>query len=142
MKPAQLSLKPSLQLACLFALVGMFAIAIVACMPFRPLFIAVCILIIFSSMTYSIACHALLMLPWSYQLMALNKDNEIVLTQKNAKCFTVKVLPTSLVMPLLTVLNIKTKGGLVSRSVILLTDSADPNEARLWRVWLKWGLKT
>ena len=58
---------------------------------------------------YSVARDALLILPWSANSLALNKDHGIVLTQKNGKNFVVKVLPTSLVMPQLTVMNMRTK---------------------------------
>jgi hypothetical protein len=44
-------------------------------------------------------------------------------------------------MPQLTVINMRAKGQLWSRNMMLLADNTDVEEARLWRVWLKWGLK-
>jgi hypothetical protein len=60
-------------------------------------------------MAYSVARDALLILPWSANSLALNKDHDIVLTQKNGKNFVVKVLLISLMMPKLTLTNMRTK---------------------------------
>jgi hypothetical protein len=111
------------------------------CLPFTWLHKAALLLMTVLVATYSVACDALLILPWSCHQLTLNKDNEIVVTQKNGKNFFVKVLPTSLVMTQLTVINMRGTGQIWSRNIILLADSADAEEARLWRVWLKWGLK-
>ena len=137
----QLALKPSCRLAYILALVSFFACLLVMCLPFAWLCKAALLLLVTLAATYSIACDALLILPWSCHLLTLNKDNEIVLTQKNGKCFVVNVLPTSLVMPQLSVINIRPKGELWPRNIILLLDSADAEEARKWRVWLKWDVK-
>ena len=44
-------------------------------------------------------------------------------------------------MTQLTLINMRGTSQLWLRTIILLADSADAEEARLWRVWLKWGLK-
>jgi hypothetical protein len=141
MKPMQLALKPSCRLAYILALVSFFACLLVIFLPFSWQCKAILLLLVTLAATYSITCDALLILPWSCHLLTLNKDNEIVYTQKNGKCFVVNVLPTSLVMPQLSVINIRAKGELWPRNIILLPDSADAEEARRWRVWLKWGVK-
>ncbi|MDH4456020.1 MAG: hypothetical protein QE262_00540 [Candidatus Methylopumilus sp.] len=66
-------------------------------------------MIILLLMAYSVARDALLILPWSANSFALNKDHDIVITQNNGKNFVVKVLPTSLLMPQLTLMNVRTK---------------------------------
>jgi hypothetical protein len=141
MKPRQLVLKPSRRLTYILALVSLFACVLVMYLPFTWLCKAALLLMIVPATAYSIARDALLILPWSCYLITLNKDNEIVITQKNGKSFVVKVLPTSLVRPQLTVISMRAKGQLWSRNMIILADSADAVEARLWRIWLKWGLK-
>jgi hypothetical protein len=62
-------------------------------------------------------------------------------TQKNGKNFFVEILPTSLVMTQLTMINMRGTGQLFSRKIIQLADSADLEQGRLWRFWLKWVLK-
>ena len=142
MKPRQLALKPSRRLTYLLVLVSLFATVLIISMPLSLQYKALLVLIVLIVAAYSIACDALLILPWSCHLLTLNKDSDIILTQKNGKNYVVKILPTSLVIPQLTVLNIKILGRLLPRNIILLADSADANEARLWRVWLKWGITT
>lgn len=139
MKPRQLALKPSRRLAYILALVSLFACVLVICLPFSLQYKVLLVSVILLVAAYSIACDALLILPWSCHLLTLNKENDISLVQKNGQNFVVSILPTSLVGPQLTVLNLKIQGRLRTRNIILLTDSADANDARLWRVWLKWG---
>lgn len=141
MKPRQLVLKPSRRLTYILVLVSLFASVLVICLPFTWLCKAALLLMIVLATAYSVACDALLILPWSCHLLTLNKNNEIVLTQKNGKSFVVIVLPTSLVRHQLTVINMRGKGQLWSRNMVILADSADAEEARRWWVWLKWGLK-
>ena len=142
MKPRELALKPSRRLAYILALVSLFACVLVICLPFSFQYKIFLVLAILFVATYSVACDALLILPWSCHFLTLNKENEIFLEQKNGKNFVVKILPTSLVAPQLTILNMKIQGRLWPQNIILLADSADANEARLWRVWLKWGVVT
>ncbi len=141
MKPTQLVLKPSSRLAYILVLVSFFAIVLVVCLAFPLLCKAALLLMIMLATAYAIARDALLILPWSCHLLTLNKENEIVVSQKNGESFVVKVQPTSLVLPQLMVINMRIKGRVLSRNMIILADSADAEEARLWRVWLKWGLK-
>ena len=110
MKPRQLVLKPSRRLAYILLLVSLFALLLVMCLPFTWLHKAALFLMTVLVAAYSVACDALLILPWSCHLLTLNKDNEIVVTQKNGKNFFVKVLPTSLVMTQLTVINMRGTG--------------------------------
>lgn len=141
MKPRQLVLKPSYRLACLLALVSFLACVLVLIMPFSGLLKLTALVLLMLVATYSIARDALLILPWSCYFLTLNKDQEVVVAQKNGKILIVRVLPTSLVMPQLTVINFRAKSHYWSRNLIILSDSIDADEWRLWRVWLKWGIK-
>lgn len=141
MKPSQLVLIPSRRLASILILVSFTACMLVLCLPFIWQCKATLLMVIILATAYSVACDALLILPWSCGLLTLNKDNDIVMTQKNGRNFVVNIMPTSLIMPQLSVINLRTKSLFWSRSIVLLADSADPEAARLWRVWLKWGLK-
>lgn len=141
MKPRHLVLKPSYRLAYILALVSFLAGVLVIIMPFSCLLKLASITSLIFVTTYSIANNALLLLPWSCHALHLNNDDEIILTQRNGKELKVTALPTSLVMPQLTVLNLRAQGQLLSRSIVLLADSVDADDARLWRVWLKWGVR-
>lgn len=50
-----------------------------------------------------------------------------------------EVLSSSLVLPYLTVLNLKLSNGRKPFHVVLLPDSVDAENFRRLRVWLKWG---
>ena len=110
MKPRQLVLKPSRRLAYILLLVSLFALLLEMCLPFTWLHKAALFLMTVLVAAYSVACVALLILPWSCHLLTLNKDNETVVTQKNGKNFFVKVLPTSLLMTQLTGINMRGTG--------------------------------
>ena len=131
-------LKLSLRLIYILALVSLFVCVLLIFLPFSWQCKAILLLLVTLAAAYSITCDVLLILPCSCHLLILKKDNEIVPTQNNGKSFVVKVHQTSLVMPQLTVINMRAKGQLWSRNLIKLVDSAE--EAFLWRVWLKWGL--
>lgn len=141
MKPTQLALKPSRLLSFLLALVSLVASVLLICLPFGFWWKVGLISIILLLSAYSIALSALLLLPWSCHYLTLNKDSEIELTQKNGKKFLIKVLPTSLVTPQLTVINLIANGHYLSRHILLLPDNVQADEARLWRIWLRLGLK-
>jgi len=141
MKPTQLALTPSRRLTVILTLVSFIACALVFFLPFTWQCKAALLLVIIPATAYSVACNALLILPWSCCLLTLNKDNDIVLTQKNGSSFVVNILPTSLIMPQLSVINLSAKSPFWMLSIVLLADNAEPEAARLWRIWLKWGLR-
>ena len=80
----------------------------------------------------------LLVLPSSWVGMRLD-DEQIVLFCRNGKELPGKILPGSVVTPLLTVLNVSFKGKRSGRSLVLFPDSLDKARFRELRVQLKWG---
>ena len=85
MKPSQLVLKPSRRLAYLLLLVSVAAGVVLLWIPISYLFKLALLLLITLGSAYSIAADALLALPRSTILLTLDKENNIVLTQKMAK---------------------------------------------------------
>ena len=90
MKPRQLVLKPSRRLAYILLLVSLFALLLEMCLPFTWLHKAALFLMTVLVATYSVACDALLILPWSCHQLTLNKDNEIVVTKRMVKISLLK----------------------------------------------------
>jgi toxin CptA len=80
----------------------------------------------------------LLILPSSWVAMRLEEE-KVVLFCRNGKELTGKILPGSLVTPLLTILNVSLPGKRFARNVILFPDSLDQQRFREMRVQLKWG---
>ncbi|MFM9912332.1 MAG: protein YgfX [Methylophilaceae bacterium] len=58
--------------------------------------------------------------------------------QQDGDWLEAKVLGSSLVLPYLTVLNLKLPNGRWPLNVVLLRDSVDAESFRRLRVWLKW----
>lgn len=140
MKPSYLALKPSRCLAYALAGASLSACVVLLCMP---LFIGVKLALIVgvaSVSTYLILRDALFFLPWSWCSMTLNSKDEVILKRNDGLSFIAEIQMDSVVMPFLMVLNVKLNGYYFSRPLIVLKDSAEANEFRRWRVWLKWGL--
>lgn len=94
--------------------------------------------LLLSWLTASLLRDVLLILPSSWVAMRLD-DAQIVLFCRNGKELTGRVLPGSLVTPLLTVLNVSLQGTRFDKSLILFPDSLDQQRFREMRVQLKWG---
>jgi len=110
-------------------------------LPLLMLIKALFLVLILVSTIYLVLRDALLALPHSFQRLILNSKNEIILEQKNGKQLVCRVLPDSVVFDGFTVLRLKLKGDWLPRSLILLSNSADADVFRRWRVWLRWGIK-
>lgn len=134
-------LQPSLKLSYLLAGVTFVACLTLLFLPLLTLLKVALVLLVLLLGIYRLLRDALLALPHSCQRLVLNSKDEIVLVQKSGKNFLCQVLPDSVVFPHLTVLRLKLNGHFWPCSLILLADSADADEFRRWRVWLRWGIK-
>lgn len=140
MKPNDMALQPSLKLSYLLISVSFFACVTLAFLPLLALLKIALILLVLLLSVYKLLRDVLLALPNSFQQLSINNKNEVILTQKNGKCFTCKVLPDSVVFPYVTILRLKLDDCFWPRSLILLEDHLNADELRHWRVWLKWGI--
>lgn len=141
MKPTEMVLRPALKLAYLLAAATFVACVTLLLLPLpTPLRLAL-VLLVSCFAVYLIRRDVLLALPHSWQSVTLNSKDDIEITQKNGQRFACQVLSDSVVFPHLTVLRLKLNGRFWPRSLILVADSADADEFRRWRVWLKWGIK-
>ncbi len=71
-------------------------------------------------------------------VLKMNVKGELFVQQQEEWLET-KVLSSSLVLPYLTVLNLKVPNRRWSFNVLVLPDSVDAESFRRLRVWLKWG---
>lgn len=77
--------------------------------------------------------------PSSTAAVAIKLDKgQIIVTQRNGRQLAGKVLPDSIVMPPLTIINFLPQDSRVTRSVIILPDSPDADAYRQLRVGLTW----
>lgn len=141
MKPDDMVLQPSLKLAYLLGVMNFVACVVLLFLPLLMLIKALFLVLVLVSAIYLVLRDILLGLPHSFQRLSLNSKNEIILEQKNGKQLVCRVLPDSVVFDGFTVLRLKLKVDWLPRSLILLSDSADADVFRRWRVWLRWRIK-
>ena len=70
--------------------------------------------------------------------MQLDED-KVIVTERNGRQVAGKVLPDSIIAPLLTIVNFLPQGSRSVRSVVILPDSLDTDSFRQLRVGLRWG---
>ena len=138
MRPIQLNLKPSHLLATILAVAGSGACLILVCMPF-PLWIklAGAFLAIVAA-----AYHVLDMLlrrPGSLVSLEVNSKGELHVLRKDGERIPAVVQPDSVVLPYLTLLNLRLEKHRWQRHVLITPDRVDADAFRQLRVWLRWG---
>lgn len=134
----QFNFQPSIYLAT--ALVAMHGAAMAALLSLAlPSWVQVAmVFFLLYGLLHHLWRNAGLFAPSSNVSLMMDGDR-IVLTSRNGKQVTGKVMPDSLVTPLLTVLNVLPQDTHWTRSVVILPDSMDAESFRLLRVCLKWG---
>ena len=140
MKPLHVVLKPSRQLLAALVFACVSAIFIVMSVPLAFWIKFAGSLVIVSSTAYFVARDALLALPWSWQGIELNGKGELFFIAKNGARSNAKVEATSFVAAYMALLNIRLEDSRWRRHAVILTDSADREEFRKFRVWLRWGM--
>jgi len=131
--------KPSYCLLSILCIASALSMLVIATMPLffwlQGLLVA---MVVFSSGFY-IARDALRLFPWSWVALEIDNQQRFQLTAKSGVQYTTTVLPESLVASYLIVLQLKVERKILRRSLILLPDSADSEDLRRLRVWLKWA---
>jgi toxin CptA len=130
---------PSLIFSTLLSCAYALALLIVLLMPLEVwIKVALAILLLFM-LQYYLRYNGLLLASASIVAMYL-EGGDIFLILKDGKALSGKILPDSLVTPLLTILNVQLNGNKEVRSVAVYPDSLDAERFRELRVLLRWGL--
>lgn len=138
-RPIGLDLKPSYLLAMIFAGAALGACLILAYMPLAlwiKLVLAAAALI---TGLYHILQDALLVMPRSVIRLELNSKGKFHLVRRNEEKMVAGILPSSFVMPYLTILNLSNGQLFSGRSVVITPDRVDQDSFRRLRVWLRWS---
>ena len=137
--PIKLDLKPSWPLAMLFSGVALGACVVLVYLPldYRLKLAMVAVTIIAG--IYHTLQDALLMTPRSIIRLTLNSKGKFHLVCRNGVETAVSILPSSLVMPYLTVLNLDSGKRFSGRSLVITPDRVDKEDFRRLRVWLRWS---
>lgn len=132
-------LRPSRCLASLLAIAHIIALA--ALVPLdAPAWLRLTLgLAILYSMLHCLLRDAWIFDSPSSTVLILENEGTVRFV-RNGKTLEGRVLPDSVVLPYLAVLNIAPKDGYLTQSVIVLPDSLDAESFRQLRVQLKWGI--
>jgi toxin CptA len=137
-RPIQLNLKPSRLLAIILAVASTGACLIVVSMPL-PLWVKLAAVILVSISAVHHVRDLLLRRPGSLVSLEVNSKGELHVMRRDGEKVLAAVLPDSVVLPWLTVLNLRLDKSRWRRHVLITADRAEPDAFRQLRVWLRWG---
>ena len=132
-------LKPSRYLA--LTLAAAHACAGIVLIPLElPLWSKLTLLaFVIASFAYALRRHALLRTAGAFVAVEFRQHDCVAVQTRDGRWHEARVLPTTCVSPLLTVLNMRMPRRVFARHVVLARDSAHPEDYRKVRVWLRWA---
>lgn len=143
MKPIQIDFKPSITLTLIICTMGLGATAILILPTLIWQLKLLLGIAIFTTVTYYICHHCLLLLPWSCISLNVNSNHQVQVSQRNGKVVSVDICPDSVVTPYLTIINCKVQEAkFFTLHLVILPDMIDAEFYRQLRVWLRWGKPT
>lgn len=120
-------------------------VSIISCVIlwFLPIFLVIKIaaisVVLLSSIYFSLR-DALLLLPWSWQLLEVNSKAQLTITNKRGEQFLPALHEASFIHAKLCILNFKSKPFKLGLApVVLFNNVENVEEMRRLRVWLKWS---
>jgi hypothetical protein len=135
----QIKLMPSYLLLGLLGGVSIACCLIIIALPVVLAFKLVIIALILLSSTYFIARDALLLLPWSWQMLEVNTKGELTIINRYGLQFQPALAPSSFIHAACTILNFKRAGlKFALPPLILFANTNNQDELRRLRVWLRW----
>lgn len=130
---------PSIYLSRLLAIITILACISIAFTPISVLTKSLFLGLIFILSTFYIARDGLLILPSSIKSIHWStSENVMILTNQLNEQFEAYALPHTIIWPFLTVLNLKLKGRILGRSVIIFPDAVDVSVFRHWKIYFIW----
>lgn len=139
-----IKLMPSKLLLGLLLTISIVACSIMVSLPIALYLKFAIIVLIVASSAYFILRDALLLLPWSWQSVAVNSKGELIICNKRGEQFQPALAASSFIHAACTILNFKGHqfkyGGfkLALAPVVLMSSAENENELRRLRVWLRW----
>jgi hypothetical protein len=90
------------------------------------------------SLAVTLRYHALRSAAGALTALELRQDGSVAVQDQQGRWSEARVLGSSFVSPVLTILNLKVAGARLRRSVVVAPDSLPPDDFRRLRVWLRW----
>ncbi len=136
---APLTLQPSRRLAAILILAHATTGGLLLTLPLPSWLMVALTVILLASAAYGVHRHALRRGAGAITVLAFSDRESIRLTLGNGSTAAGRVLGSSTVGAMLTVLNIALDGRRRPVHLVLLGDSLSPDDFRRLRVWLRWG---
>ena len=134
----RISVRPSVLIAVAVSMVHVGAAAVVWIVPVPVTIKAALTLAIAVSLIYFMARDAALHASRSIVALELREDGGIACQTRDDAWLECELLGSSYVSPGMTVINLRARGWLGYRRVILVPDNVDAEDFRRLRTWLKW----
>lgn len=91
-----------------------------------------------ASLAVTLRYHALRSAPGALTALELRQDGSAAVQDQQGRWSDARVLGSSFVSPVLTILNVKVAGARLRRSVVVAPDTLPADDFRRLRVWLRW----
>lgn len=138
----RISVRPSVLIAIAVSIVHVGAAAVLWVVPVPAVFKAAVTLAIAVSLIYFMARDAALHAARSIVALELRDDGEIACQTRDGAWLGCELLGSSYVTPGMTVINLRLRGSVGYRRVILVLDNMDAEDFRRLRTWLRWRGET
>jgi hypothetical protein len=136
----RIQFKPSELMLGLLSLISIVCCWILLALAIAPMIKFVGILVVIASSIYFILRDALLMLPWSWQVLELDTKGQLTLIDKRGEKFRPALAESTFIHTKLMILNFKRAGANFALApVIFLFRQTNTDELRRLRVWLRWA---
>lgn len=134
-----ITLRPSRRLAAALIAVHVAGVGLLLLLPLPTGLQAGAVIVLLASAAYTVSHHALRRSRRAITVLSFIDSEQVRLGQRNGNWQTGRVLGSSTVGTVLTVLNIALDGQRRNDHVVLLPDSLGFDDYRRLRVWLRWG---
>ena len=138
----QLDIRPSIVLCFVLGAMSLLGIVSLSVLPWPWSWRVLGCLMLAAATSHAILQHGLRRLKHSVVALQLKPDNSVTIHLKDGRRQKVRVMPSSVVTPLLTVVHYRLHEAAwysPKRYVLILADAVDAEEYRRLRVYLRWA---
>ena len=138
----QLAIRPSIALCSLLGAMSLLGIVSLSVLPWPWPWRVVACLVLAAATSHAILLHGLRRLKHSVVALQLMPDNSVSIDLKDGRRQAVRVMPSTVVTPLLTVMHYRLHEAAwygPMRYLLVIADAVDAEEYRRLRVYLRWA---
>jgi hypothetical protein len=136
----RIQMKPSKLMLGLLSLISIICCWILLALAMAPVIKFMGLFLVVASSIYFILRDALLMLPWSWQVLELDTQGQLTLIDRRGEKSQPALADNTFIHPMLMILNFKREGAKPALTpVIFLFTQTNTDELRRLRVWLRWA---